>query len=246
MSKTSGTIAVSITTSLITSSIIFLVLQFFVVPNLGKKEEIKPMEVPSVVGLKPENAKMVLKQKNFLMTVNSHVPHKVHTKGIIAQQEPLPGSMLKNGETVKVMISSGMPKVEVPALVGKMVEDVTPSLKSKKFEITTEQRIDENGKEGQILSQKPAPGKKVDSGTTIQLVVAQTPDTIKVPDFTKKILNKKKWEKKLKELGLKLGKVRYADRADVSNGFIFSHKPKAGEEVDKGTAVEFVVQHFFE
>ncbi|MGM0597355.1 MAG: PASTA domain-containing protein [Myxococcota bacterium] len=246
MSKTSGTIAVSVTTSLITSSIMFLVLQFFVVPNLGKEEEKKPVEVPSVVGLKPENAKMVLKQRDFLMTVKSHIPHKEHPKGIIAKQEPLPGSMLKNGETVKVLISSGVPQVKVPSLVGKMFDDVKGSLKSKKFEITTEQRLDENGKEGQILSQKPAPNKRVDSGTTIQLVLAKTPDTIKMPDFTKKILNKKKWEKKLKELGLKLGKVRYVDRADVSDGYIYSHKPKAEEEVEKGTEVEFVVQHFFE
>lgn len=246
MSRASSTVAISIATSLITSSLMFLGLQFWLVPHLkqGENKKPKPVEVPKVLGLRPEDAKIILKNKGLLLTVYKKSPDKTVKAGLIHAQIPLPGSLLKKGQTVKVETSSGIPKIVVPLVVGKPLAVGQSILKTAGLNVAVTQREDAASKPGQILSQNPPPGKKIIKDSVVNLVVAKGPSMVEVPNFRgKRIRSKKKWAEELKKLNLELGKVHYTDSSDRPNGYIYSHKPKKGEKVKVGTKIDFVAQY---
>lgn len=245
MSRTSNTIAVSVTTSIITSSIIFLVLQFWLVPYLEKsKKPAAPAttEVPKVIGLSPDQAQTILKEKGLLLSLSKKSPHALILPGLIHSQDPLPQSILKKGATVSVEVSSGPPKIIVPMVVGKNLTEAQAVITRLGLTINVTYREDKDSKSEQILSQDPPPGKEVEKSTQIKLVVAKKKSEIEVPEFKGKVLVKKKMEEELTKLGLKLGKVKSMDTADRPNGYIYSTKPKGGEKVAPGTAIDFTVQ----
>ena len=246
MSRASSTVAISIATSLITSSLMFLGLQFWLVPHLKKEppKQEKPVEVPKVIGLRPDHAKIILKNKGLLLTVSKRTPHKTIKEGLIHGQVPLPGSLMKRGETVKVETSAGIPKIAVPLVVGKSLTEGEALLKGKGLNVAVTHREDAASKPGQILSQNPPPGKQIIKDSIVNLVVAKGSGMVEVPDFSKQRLrNKKKFAEELKKLNLELGKVRYVDSSDSPNGYIYSTKPKKGEKVKPGTKIDFVVQY---
>jgi len=247
MSRASSTVAISIATSLITSSLMFLGLQFWLVPHLkstkGPKEE-KPVEVPRVVGLRPDDAKIILKNKGLLFLVTRTSPHKTIKEGLIHSQKPLPGSLLHRGQTVNVETSSGIPKISVPLVVGKTLTDGQTVLAGMGLTVAVTHREDAASKPGQILSQNPPPGKQVIKDSVVNLIVAKGSSEVEIPDLTKlRFRSKKQMTEELKKLNLELGKVHYTDSSDSSNGTIYSHKPKKGEKVKPGTKVDFVVQY---
>ncbi|MBU1241276.1 PASTA domain-containing protein [Myxococcota bacterium] len=247
MSRASSTVAISIATSLITSSLMFLGLQFWLVPHLNKSNAPKvekPVEVPKVVGLRPDDARIILKNNGLLITVYKTSPHKTVKEGLIHAQVPLPGSLLRPGSTVKVETSSGIPKIAVPLVVGKTLTDGQTILAGMGLTVAVTHREDAASKPGQILSQNPPPGKQVIKDSVVNLIVAKGNSMVEVPNLTKlRFKSKKQMTEELKKLNLELGKVHYTDSSDSSNGTIYSHKPKKGEKVAPGTKVDFVVQY---
>ncbi len=246
MSRASSTVAISIATSLVTSSLMFLGLQFWLVPHL-KREPKKPkkvvVEVPKVIGLRPDDAKIILKQKGLLLTVIKQSPHATIKAGLIHAQNPLPSSVLRKGETVRVETSSGIPKIAVPLVVGKPVILGRSELKQKGLNTAVTYRVDSAAKPGQILSQTPAPGREVMKATVVNLVVAKASGLVEIPSWKKmRIHSRKAFAETLKGLHLELGKVRYTDSSDRPNGWIYKSTPKSGEKVKPGTKVDFLVQ----
>jgi eukaryotic-like serine/threonine-protein kinase len=245
MSRASSTIAISIATSLITSSLMFLGLQFWLVPQLKQgKKKTTTVEVPKIVGLRTDDAKIILENKGLLLTVSKTSPHPTIKAGLIHSQIPLAGSLLKKDQTVSVETSSGIPMIPITLVVGKTLIEGRQLISSKGLLVVVKYREDSVSKPGQILSQDPPPGKGVLKGSVVNLVVAKASGLIEVPDFKKvRLRSKKKMAKELKLLKLELGKVRFTDQSDRSNGYIYSHKPKKGEKVPAGTKIDFVVQY---
>jgi eukaryotic-like serine/threonine-protein kinase len=246
MSKASSTIAISFATSLITSSIIFIGLQFFLVPKLKKEPKKKvdvTVEVPKVIGILPEDAKGRLKLKGLLLSVSNKSPHAKIAKGLIHTQQPFAGSVLKKGSTVTVIISSGIPKVKIPLVVGKIFTTENAALLKLGFKVSATYREDSTAKPGQILSQNPAPGKEVSPGSSISMVVAKASSMVELPKWKGKVMNKKKLKKEVEALGLVLGKVRYRDSSDVRNNYIYKMNPKGGEKVKPGSKVDFTLHY---
>jgi len=250
MSRTSSVIALSVTTSLITSALTFVALQIWLVPHLKSSgpepkvaEAPAPVEVPRLLGLRPDDAKIILKEKNLLLSLAKTTPHPTVAAGLIHTQVPLAGSLIVTGQSVVVEVSSGPPPAAVPLVVGKSVTVGRAELEKLGLVVQVKPREDRNATPDTILSQNIEPGQTATAGVAIELVVAQAAATPTVPDYKGKQFNKKDLTEELEKLGLKLGKVSYVDVSDARNGYIYGTKPEGGKQVDPGTAIDFRVQY---
>jgi beta-lactam-binding protein with PASTA domain len=234
MSRNSSVIALSVTVSLITSALTFVALQIWLVPHLKTgKTEVKPeapapVEVPRLLGLRPDDAKIILKEKNLLLSLAKTAPHPTVAVGLIHTQAPLAGSMIVSGQSIVVEVSAGPPPAAVPLVVGKNVAAGRSELEKLGLVVQVKPREDKNATPDQILSQNIEPGQAVTAGATIELVVAQAASASVVPDYKGRNFNKKDITEELEKLGLKLGKVRYVDVSDQRNGYIYNTTPEDG------------------
>ena len=249
MSRNASVIALSVATSLITSALTFVGLQLWLVPHLktGKNEATQEtpsaVEVPRLLGLRPDDAKIILKEKNLLLSLARTTPHPTVVAGLIHTQMPLAGSMIVSGQSVVVEVSSGPPPAAVPLVVGKNAAMGRQELEKLGLVVQIKPREDKNAPPDQILSQSIEPGQNVTSGATIELVVSQAVSQATLPDYKGKSFNKKAITEELEKLGLTLGKVRYMDVSDRPNGYIYATVPEGGTVVAPGTAVDFRVQY---
>jgi serine/threonine-protein kinase len=75
-------------------------------------------KVPALTGLTEAQARHELSAKHLEMAVGTPVYSLVHPAGDVVSQNPASGTMLKEGSTVNVTPSKGLPPVAVPSLTG--------------------------------------------------------------------------------------------------------------------------------
>ena len=91
---------------------------------------------------------------------------------------------------------------------------------------------------GLIVSQTPDPGSTIKTGSTITVNISKGLGDGSVPDLTGKM--KDDLSDYLEAAGFKLGAVTTKE-SDQPEGTVLSQNPKAGSEVEKGTAIDVVV-----
>ena len=102
------------------------------------------------------------------------VAHPNQPPGIIVAQSPLPGQQLRNGGVVTVAVSSGLPRVQIPNVIGFDVERATAVL--TQMGLTADQRSELNERPiGTVLRIIPEPGQRQPVPSSVMLVVSAGP-----------------------------------------------------------------------
>lgn len=132
--------------------------------------------------------------------------------------------------------------IEVPDLRGMTVEEARKELEGTELglDVENEEQPSNKYKEGEIMSQDPAPDEKVEPHTTITVVVSSGEEAkmVAVPDVVGS--SEEEAEKALR--AAKLTVVHETENSDeVPEGDVISTDPKAGTEVEEGTEVTIVV-----
>jgi serine/threonine-protein kinase len=135
--------------------------------------------VPEVVGLTVEQATERLAADGFSTVVERQANED--PPGQVFAQEPGAGSQLDEGETVRVLVSTGPAQVEVPDVVGSTRRDAETELRSAGFEPTahgvfSEQPVDE------VVAQDPPSGERVERGAPVRINYSKGTGRVAVPD----------------------------------------------------------------
>ena len=92
---------------------------------------------------------------------------------------------------------------------------------------------------GAVISQDPAAGAQVHTGSTVTVVLSSGTDTVPVPDLAG--LTQQQARDALKAAGLLVGNVTTQDSKDVARDRVISSNPPAGSELARDTEVSLVV-----
>jgi serine/threonine-protein kinase len=143
-------------------------------------EQSEPAAVPYVVGLDESNAKGKIVDAQ-LQPVVDHAPSKSALEGKVFRQDPQAGKRLAKDETVRIIVSTGKPQVDVPTLVGQTYDSAASNLDDRDL---VAQRTDVYSSEspGIVVSQDPKPGVRVETGTTVAVHVSKGEQTFTIPD----------------------------------------------------------------
>ncbi len=195
--------------------------------------------VPGLLGLSEAEAKKALEQLGFKLKVEGEQPSADIEEGLIARQEPGEGTKQSNGATISVWISSGMGKVTVPQLVGKTQVQAAAELGALGLEVDPQEEPSNDKDVGTVLRQNPAPGKEVEVGSKVTIVVAAPANTVQIP----RLIGRNQDAAIVILEGLKLTpKVELVDSEEVG-GTVVDQSPKEGEEVEPNSVVTIFVSN---
>lgn len=236
--NTAKIVIVSFITSVITSVAVVVILNFL---HSGQSLTApSDVEVPSVLGLMPDQARMILQGRSLFLVIAEQREDAKFEKDHIIQQNPMQGSLVKRSSTVQVVISTGQSKVQVPGVVGLPLNEATRSLSNAGLKAGAINRQPSDSVEvDRVIASLPLPGEEVDRNAAVDMVVSSGSEQAPVPSVTGKSLRIAKEE--LAKAGLTLGKVSYAYDEDQSGGIVLRQNPAAGSTIKKGDVIDLVV-----
>ena len=200
----------------------------------------RSIDVPTVVGSTVDTARTALDLSGLLLNVAEDREDTTAPPGQILAQRPLPGSKLRGGDSVNVVVARAPSLVKVPGVVGQLLSEARARL--EKAHLTVSNVVEEPHPTvgaGLVISQSMTEGSEVRSGTGLELKVSKGVDTVNVPAVVGKGLSKAK--ELLTQAGLTVGQVRYGSNDDRSPGVVLEQKPAANQALGKGLPVDLVV-----
>lgn len=135
------------------------------------------ISVPDVRGLDETSAINKLQDCGFKYSRDYQNSDSV-ANGNVISQSPEPGSSAKKGDTISIIVSQGKAAVPVPDVRGAAEEDAKNALAGSGLVVTSVTNdYSDTVPAGHVISQSIAPGKYVDEGTNITLVISSGPKT---------------------------------------------------------------------
>lgn len=130
--------------------------------------------------------------------------------------------------------------ITVPDVTGKQMEIAQTMLTDKHLSVSIKEVDSSDVPVGEVITQTPIGGSVVKANRTIYLTVSlgNHGDTVLVPDLRGLTLDEA--TRKLKEIGLSVGTVTYAD-ADRDDGKILQQTPSSPDKVAQNTTIDVVV-----
>ena len=213
--------------------------------NHGEK-----IEVPSLVGMKADKAKVTLEELDLQMELLDSVYRPDLPAGTVVSQDPLPTKKslvpVKSGRKIRVQISKRFNLVEMPNLMNKSYRYSQSVLENRGLKYKT-QFVPTSEADGAVLKQlykgKPIKsGTKILVGSVITLVVGENNSTapVEIPDLMDQTISVARG--RLSGLSLNIQVVACdgcTTGADSTNAVIYSQSPEylEGTTVPSGTTI---------
>lgn len=188
--------------------------------------------VPDVVGLAPELAVAALSDANLATGGRSEEFSDNIAVGAVSSTEPAIGESVRPLTPVDLIISKGPKPVTIDDVVGKRAAAARISLEESGLIVTVTSKFSEKVLDGRVISSSPSPGARVDSGSTVALVVSKGPPPVVVPNLID--MPRKRAIAALAAVGL-TAKVEAGGFTPLNR--VISQSPSAGQEAPKGSTV---------
>ena len=196
--------------------------------------------VPDVRGRSLAEAVTTLTQRGLKAD-----PHRVFSKedeDTVVAQAPGPNQRVDKGSKVRINISQGVQRVDVPSVVGQLYDGAASLLQAAGFAVARNDVEDDQPK-GTVISQSPA-GTSAARGSTVTLDVSKGPTTTTIPPVESQ--DEESATATLEASGFVVV-VQDQDTSDPdSDGIVLSQDPGGGTRAKPGTEVTIVVGRFFE
>ena len=145
--------------------------------------------LPDVVDMTERDATAQLTDLGLRVTVNEEFDEVV-TEGNVIRTEPAVGDEVQSGDTILLVVSLGLPPVEVPDLTNLTENEATQLLIEFGLVIrvsSTTQPVADQGQDGLVVGQIPEPGTTVDLGDAVTVTLGEytpPPTTTTIPTTT--------------------------------------------------------------
>lgn len=162
-------------------------------------ETVALTKVPQLEGLDETGVRTALANANLEYLKAADQPSDTIAKGQFVDSSPKPGQEVAKGTVVKVSFSSGPNKVTLPDIKNNSQEEARNILEKLGLKVGNVTTVNEAGAQtGKVLRTKPAAGENVDTGASIELLIAS--GNLEVPNVLN--LTKQKAIDKLTAAGL--------------------------------------------
>lgn len=168
-------------------------------------------------------------------------PSENDVAGEVIRQDPLPGNVLRTGNTLSLVVSMGAERRDVPEVRRLPSDGAAFILGNAGFivEKVTKER-DPFLPKGAVLRTKPAAGQNLNKGTKVELVVSDGPPQAKVPGLVG--TQETQAIESLESVGIIAATTtELVNPRDPNNGKVLSQVPDAGTMLDPGDVVELTV-----
>ena len=195
------------------------------------------VELPNIVGMSKEEAQKEVEAVKLVFEVEKEEYNKDVPEGYVISQDPTymeKYNKVKEGSTVKVVISKGQEKATVPKVVGMKQDEAVKALEDAKLKVEIKEEANKKVEEGYVISQDTDPDTEVFAGDTVKIHVSTGVKKASVPDVVGK--QQSEAESTLKKAGFKVS-VTTEEDSSKEKGVVLRQSVAAGTEAEDGTAV---------
>jgi eukaryotic-like serine/threonine-protein kinase len=197
------------------------------------------VNVPSVVGETTEQAHKALAQAGLKVGRTITQTSDQFAAGTVIDTSPSAGQPVPSGSEVTLVVSSGRAKVNVPDVTGQTQRAASSTLVNAGFKVgTVTQQQTTSSPAGTVISQSPSGGTSQVPGTSVNLVVAQTPTTVSVPNVVGDTAAQA--SSTLTGAGFTVAQTTKSVTDKKQDGIVVSQNPSGGT-AKKGSTVTIVV-----
>ena len=206
----------------------------------------KEVEMPNIVGLTKDEAQQRIEGAKLKFEVASEEYNKDVEENHVISQDPtyVEGyNKVKEGSTVKVVLSKGTEKTKVPKVVGMSQEDAVTAIEDAKLKAEIVEEASKKVQEGYVISQETDANTEVDAGETVKIHVSTGTEKVTVPGVVGKSQDEAK--KNLQDLGFVIT-VTTTEDSSKDNGVVLKQSLEEGKSVEKGSAITITVNKLAE
>ena len=218
-------------------SILLIVLVGFILAMMMKPKEII---VPEVVGEEELAAVEILEKEGFIIDERLEETSDEYTVGQVTKTVPGAGKKRKEGDGVKLFISTGKDTMVLSDYTGRNFEATKRFLEGYGFLPIELIEVFSDEPSGTIISQQPeAEQPVIPEETELIFTVSKGKELKSLEDLSG--MSTKQLEEYAKQTGLKIHIVSEENSDKVEKGHVVSQKPSKGEKMEKGQRVDVVV-----
>jgi beta-lactam-binding protein with PASTA domain len=211
----------------------YLSMHFLVQPRLP----VHAVDVPSLSGLSPEQARGILEPRGLLLILDEERPDEHAQPGTLVDQRPLAGSRLRRGEDVHAAVAKA---VRVPKLTGMSTEEARAALEQLKLKVGSVAEVSSaTAPKGQVVATTPTAGAESRPDGTVDLQVSAGPQAQPVPSVVGK--SKSTATTLLEKAGFTVGSLRVGSNDDYDQGVVIRQNPAANATAPPGSKVDLTI-----
>ena len=204
----------------------------------------KEVEMPDVVGLTRDEAQQKIEGAKLKFEVASEEYNTDVEENHVISQDPtyVEGyNRVKQGSTVKVVVSKGTEKTKVPKVIGLSKDDAIEAIEDAKLKAEIVEEASKKIEEGYVISQETDANTEVNAGETIKIHVSTGTEKVTVPGVVGKSQDEAK--KTLQDLGFVVT-VTTTEDSSKDNGVVLKQSLDEGKTVEKGSAITITVNTY--
>lgn len=231
--------------SIIFGSLLFVYILFDTLIMPAYTRHGQAIRVPDLTSLIYEDAREVLDRLDLKIfeEAKKFDSNNEFPIGVVMTQNPAPGSTVKKGRRIYVIVSKGEPRVEMPQLIGRSernaiftIENLGLTLGEIRYESSNDSGDFHIGK---VIAQSIPADREVRIGTPVDLIVIAKPDQFTVPNVIGCSLREAR--KIIFEAGLMVGAIYYQDDLELLPETVVDQFPRIEEKVIRGDTLQLWV-----
>ncbi|MET7781750.1 Stk1 family PASTA domain-containing Ser/Thr kinase [Streptomyces mirabilis] len=195
--------------------------------------------VPNLVSQSQKEATQLATNAELKVSITKK-PCENEKTGNVCSQDPKAGVKATKGDTINLVVSTGAPKVAVPSVLGKSLDDAKTILEGDGYQFEVKTKAQESTETPDTVLEQSLPlGKEVEKGSTITLTIAKAAEKATVPDVTGKSCDEAKAAMTANNL---VGNCTEIDVADPNQAnTVVSTVPAIGSSADKNSSVNIQI-----
>lgn len=226
---------------------IFLASAFFFALlslNLAIKRGEK-VTVPNVVNKSVVEALDTLSGRSLELRKTGARNSALIPENYVMSQDPIPGTVVKEGTPISVVISLGSKITVVPDLLGKSLREARVELKRAGLGVGRFSKVHYAREEEVVLGQAPFPNEQVERETPVDMLVSlgPRPREFRLPNLIGRPLERA--NRLLDSMGLVVGDI--TTKLDLSRpqGTILDQDPQPGSFVAEASSISLVMSTIY-
>lgn len=196
------------------------------------------LEVPNVVGMSYDAAAQQLRSYGFEPERGEERYSAEAPSYSVLAQSPPAGVREARGASIRLDVSRGQRRGEVPLVTGLTRQQAEAQLMNAGFDVGDVTVRESEAPRGQVIGTTPAAGASVVLPAEVRLVVSTGPSTVDLPDLTGEYYQQARTL--LEQLGLR-SEVRWDSLSFMSDDTVIGQSPAAGQPVAAGAVVTLTV-----
>ena len=196
------------------------------------------VQVPNVIGMTEDEARDAIGDAGLSVDAPDFQPDEEAENGEVIDQDPNRDQYVDPGTSIHLTISSGLPMVDVPSLVGSTQQEARDRLRTAKLRPQFESQ-ESDLPQGQVLATNPEAGQPVEQDSVVTVTISKGPH--QVPSVIG--LNRSDAIKQIVDAGFQYD-IRGDGESTEPRGTVTDQLPPGGQPQPQGTTITLFVSTY--